>query len=159
MDATPEHGTQVQPTTVITGPTDGHTHQCLAMRAPGTGNTMAHPPTVVDHHTPTAHATPEQPQLLHTHFERAPADMLATVTWRPNTPAEWCIHRETFHTKHPALTYPVLAKHRSTTAEAPAYPAKHRCSRRVPETQAIEWTTYHLTRAHLLQYIHKYLIK
>ena len=39
------------------------------------------------HHTPTAHATPEQHRWLHTHFEPAPAGMLAPVTWQPSTPA------------------------------------------------------------------------
>ena len=87
-------------------------------------------------HTRTADATPEQHQCPHTHFNLAPADMLATVTWQPNTPAEWRIHRGTFSTKHPAITYPVVAKHRSTT------PEEYCCSRRVPETQTIEWTTY-----------------
>ena len=111
------------------------------------------------HHTPTAHATPEQPPLLHTHFKPAPAGMLATVKWQPNVPAEWRVQRGAFRTKHPALTYPVLAKHRSATPEAPAYPTKHRCSREVPETQTIDWTTYHPKLAYLLQYIHKYLIQ
>ena len=46
VDASPAHGTQVPPTTVTTRPTDGHTHHVLAMRAPSTGNAMAHPPTV-----------------------------------------------------------------------------------------------------------------
>ena len=32
------------------------------------------------HRTPTAHATPEQHQWLHTHFEPAPVDVLATLT-------------------------------------------------------------------------------
>ena len=112
-----------------------------------------------DHHTPTAHATPEQHQWLHTHFEPAPADMLATVTWQPNTPAEWRIDPEAFSTKHPALTYPVLAKHRRTTSEAPAYPTKHRCSRGVPETHTSLWTTYHPKRAYLVKHIHNYLIQ
>ena len=95
------------------------------------------------HHTPMAPTTPEQHQWLHTHFEPAPADGLATVTWESDTTAEWLIQLGMFHTKHPDLTSPVLARHRSTTPEAPAYPVKHRCLRGVPETQTIEWTTYH----------------
>ena len=78
-------------------------------------------------HTPTAHATPEQQLWLHTHFEPAPAGTLATVIWQLNTQAEWRVHRGAFRTRHPALTYPVLAKHRSKTPEAPAYPTKQRC--------------------------------
>ena len=80
--------------------------------------------------------------------------MLATVTWQPTSPAEWGVTRGAFSTKRPALTYPVLAKHRSTTPEAPAYPTKHHCSRGVLETKTIEWKTYHPKRAYLLQYIH-----
>ena len=85
--------------------------------------------------------------------------MLATVTWRPDTTAEWRIHRETFNTKHPPLTYPVLAKHRSATPEAPVHRVKHRCLNAVPEKQTIEWTTYHPKQAYLLQYIHNYLVQ
>ena len=117
------------------------------------------PLLVRHHHTPTAHAPPEQHPGLYTHFKPAPADMLAAVTWQPNTPAGWCIHRGTFSTKRPALTYPVLAKQSSTTPEAPAYPTKHRCSRKVPETQTIDWTTYHPKRVYQLQYIPNYLIQ
>ena len=50
---------------------------------------------------------------LHTHFEPAHAGKLVTVTWQPNTSAEGRVHRGSFRTKRPALTYPVLAKHRS----------------------------------------------
>ena len=39
------------------------------------------------------------------------------------------------------------------------YPTKQRCSRGVPETQTIEWTTYHPKQAYLLKYIHNYLIQ
>ena len=109
------------------------------------------------HHTPMAHATPERQQWLHTHFEPAQAAVLATVTWKPDTTAELHVNRGTFHTKHPALTYRVLAKHRTTIPEAPAYPVKQCCSRWVPETQTIEWTSCHQRGAYLLQYIHNYL--
>ena len=109
------------------------------------------------HHTRTAHATPEQHQWLCTHFEPAPADVLATVAWNTHTTAVWRIRRGTFHTKQAALTYPVLAKQHSTTPEAPAHPVNHRWSRGVLETRTIEWTTYHPQRAYLLQYIYKYL--
>ena len=81
------------------------------------------------HHTLTAHGTLEQHRWLHTHFEQASAGDTATVAWGPSTAAEWTFHRGTWHTKHPAITSPVLAKHRSTTPEAPAYPVKHRRSR------------------------------
>ena len=111
------------------------------------------------HHTPTAHATPDQHRWPDTHFEPAQADMLATVTWQPNTPAEWRIHRGTFSAKRPALTYPVPAKHCSTLLEAPACATKHRCSCGVQETQTIEWTMYHPKREYVVQKIHIYLIQ
>ena len=161
LDATPTHSTPVLPTAVTAEPADRHTHHVLAMRTPCAGHTLARPSTVTrHHHTPTAHATPEQQGWPQTHSEPAPAGKLATVTLQPNTPAEWRVHQGAFHTKHPALTYPVLAKHRSTTLEALAYPTKHRCSRdEVRETQTIEWTTYRSERAYLLQYVYNYLIQ
>ena len=73
------------------------------------------------HHTPTPNITPEQHQWWHMHFEPAPDNALATVTWMPDTTAGGCIQRATFHTKHPAPTYPVLAKHDSTTPDAPFF--------------------------------------
>ena len=51
---------------------------------------------------------------------------------------------------------PVLAKHRSATPEAPAYPVKHRCSL-VQVWQTVEWTTFHQQKAYLLQYVYGYL--
>ena len=110
-------------------------------------------------HTPTAHATLEQHRWLHTHFEPALANMLGMVTLQPNIAAEWRIQRGTFRTKRCPLNYPVPAKHRRTAPEAPVYPAKHLCSREGRETQTIKWTTYHLRRAYLLEYIHNYLIQ
>ena len=50
------------------------------------------------------------------------------MAWGPSATAEWRIHRGTWDTKHPAITFPVLAKHSSTTPEAPAYPVQHCCS-------------------------------
>ena len=103
------------------------------------------------HHIPTAHATPEQHRWLHTHFERASAENTATVVWEPSAEAKCRFHQGTWVTKHPAITLPVLAKRRSATPEAPAYPVKHRCSQ-VEDRQTIEWTTFHPQKAFLLRY-------
>ena len=59
-------------------------------------------------------------------------------------------------TKHPVITFPVRAKHRSTTPEAFAYPVKHRYSQ-VQDWQTMEWTTFHLQKAYLLRYVYGYL--
>ena len=103
------------------------------------------------HHIPTAHATLEQHRWLHTHFERAAEKDTAT-----GAAAEWRLHRGTWDTKHPAITFPVLAKHCSTTPEAPAYPVKHRCSQ-VQDWRTVEWTTFHSQKAYLLLYVYGYL--
>ena len=108
------------------------------------------------HPIPTAHAPPEQHRWLHTHFERAAERDTATVAWGPSAAAEWIFHRGTWDTKHPAITFPVLAKHRSATPEAPAYPVKHRCSQ-VQDWQTVEWTTFHPQKAYLVQYVYGYL--
>ena len=94
------------------------------------------------HPMPTAHATPEQHQWLHSHLERAADRDTATVAWGPSAKAEWRFPWGTWDTKHPAITFPVLAKHRNATPEAPAYPVKHRCSQ-VRDWQTVEWTTFH----------------
>ena len=78
------------------------------------------------------------------------------MAWGPSAKAEWRFHRGTWDTKHPAITFPVLAKHRSATPEAPAYPVKHRCSQ-VQDWQTVEWTTFHPQTAYLLQYVYGYL--
>ena len=80
------------------------------------------------HHIPMAHATPEQHRWRHTDFERAWEEDTATVAWGPSAAAEWRFHWGTWDTEHPAITFLVLAKHRSTTPEAPAYPVQHRCT-------------------------------
>ena len=49
----------------------------------------------------------------------------------------------------------MLAKHRSATPEAPAYPVKHRCSQ-VQDWQTVGWTTLHPQTAYLLQYVYGY---
>ena len=108
------------------------------------------------HPMPTAHATPEQHRWLHTHFERAAERDTATVAWGPCAKVEWRFHRGTWDTQHPDITFLVLAKHRSATTEAPAYPVKHRCSR-VQDWQTVEWTTFHPQTAYLLQYVYRYL--
>ena len=79
------------------------------------------------------------------------------MTWDPSTKAEWRFHRGTWNTQHPAITFPGIAKHRSATPEAPAYPVKHRCSQ-VQDWQTVEWTTFHPQTAHLLQYVYGYLL-
>ena len=61
------------------------------------------------------------------------------------------------NTKHPAITFPVIAKHHRATPEAPAYPVKQHCSHAVPQRQISEWTTYDQKRAYLFQYIHNHL--
>ena len=103
-----------------------------------------------------AHATPEQHRWLHTHLERAAERDTATVVWGPSAEAEWRFHRGTWGTKHPPITFLVLAKHRSATPGAPAYPVKHRCSQ-VQDWQTVEWTTFHPQKAYLLQYVYGYL--
>ena len=105
---------------------------------------------------PTSHATLEQHRWLRAHFEQAAEGDTATVAWDPSTKAEWRFHRGTWNTQHPAITFPVIAKHRSTTPEAPAYPVKHRCSQ-VQDWQTVEWTTFHPQPAYLLQYVYGYL--
>ena len=77
------------------------------------------------HPMPMALATPEQHRWLHTHFERAAERDTATVAQGPSAEEEWRFHRGTWDTQHPAITFRVLAKHRSATPEAPAYPVKH----------------------------------
>ena len=89
------------------------------------------------HPMPTAHGTPEQHRGLHTHFERAAERDTATVAWGPSAEAEWSFHWGTWDTKHPAITFPVLAKHCSATPEAPGYPVKHQCSQ-VQDWQTVE---------------------
>ena len=110
------------------------------------------------HNIPTTHATAEQHRWLHTHFERAAEMNTATVAWGPSAAAEWRFHPGTLDTKHPAITFPVLAKHRSTTPEAPAYSVKHRCFQ-VQDWQTVGWTTFHPQKAYLLEYVYGYLTK
>ena len=119
-------------------------------RGPQTLTTPCPPLQLLEryHHTPTAHATPEPHRWLHTHFEQASAEDTATVRWGPRTTAEWRFH--------PAITFLVLAKHRSTRPQAPAYPVKHHCSQ-VQDWQTIEWTTFHPQKAYSLQYVYGYL--
>ena len=50
----------------------------------------------------------------------------------------------------------MLAKHRSTTPEAPSSPVKHHCYQ-VQDRQTIEWTTFHPQKAYLVQYVCVYL--
>ena len=105
---------------------------------------------------PTADATTEQHRWLHTYFERAAERDAATVAWGPSAKAEWRFHRGRWDPKHPDITFLVLAKHRSATPEAPAYPVKHRCSQ-VHDWQTVEWTTFQPQIAYLLQYVYGYL--
>ena len=102
------------------------------------------------HPMPTAHANPEQHRWLHTHFKRAGERDTATVAWGPSAKAEWRFHRGTQDNQHLAITFPVLAKHRS--------PVKHRCSQ-VEDLQTVEWTILHPQTAYLLQYVYGYLTK
>ena len=111
------------------------------------------PPLARYHHIPTAHATPEQHRWLHTHFERASPKDRATVTRGPSPAAEWRFHRGAWDTKHPAITFLVLAKHRSTTPETFAYPVKHRFSQ-VQDWQTVEWPTFDPQKAYLLQHVY-----
>ena len=108
------------------------------------------------HPMPTAHATPEQHRWLHTHFQRAAERDTATVAWGPSAKTEWRFHRRTWDTQHPAITFPVLARHRIATPEGPAYPVKHRCCQ-VQELQTVQWTTFHPQTAYLLHYVYGYL--
>ena len=136
---------------------DGHSHHLLAMWAPRVATPWPLPQLLARYHPmPTAHATPEQHWWLHTHFEGAVERDTATVAWGPSAKAEWRLHRRTWDTQHPAITFLVLAKHRSATPEAPAYPVKHRCSQ-VKDWQTVEWTTFHPQTAYLLQYVYGHL--
>ena len=108
------------------------------------------------HPMPTAHATPEQHRWLHTHFERAAERDTATVVWGPSAKAERRFHRGTWDTQYLAITFAVLAKHRSATPEAPAYPVKPQCSQ-VQDWQTVEWTTFQPQTVYLLQYVYGYL--
>ena len=80
----------------------------------------------------------------------------ATVAWGPSAAAELRFHRGTWDTEHTAITFPVLAKHGSTTPEAPASPVKHRCSE-VQDWQMVERTQFQPGKAYLLQYVYGYL--
>ena len=108
------------------------------------------------HPISSAHATPEQHRRLQTHFQHAAVKNTGTVAWGPSAAAGCRFHRGTWDTKHPAITFLVLAKHRSATPEAPAYPGKHRCSQ-VQDWQTVECTTFHPQKAYLLQYVYGYL--
>ena len=103
------------------------------------------------HHAPTTNATPKQHRWLHTLCGPAPADAPASIAWGPDATAELRIHQGTLNTKHPAITYPVIAEHRSATPEVSAHSMKHHCSHAVPEEQTIDWTRYHPKNACLLQ--------
>ena len=78
------------------------------------------------------------------------------MAWSLSAKAEWRFHRGTWDTKNPAITFPVLAKHCSTTPEAPAHPVKHRCTQ-VQDWRTVEWTTFHPQKAYLLLYVYGYL--
>ena len=78
------------------------------------------------------------------------------MAWGPSAKAEWRFDHGTWDTQHPAITFLVLAKFRSATPEAPAYPVKHRCSQ-VQDWQTVESTTFNPQTAYLLQYVYSYL--
>ena len=78
------------------------------------------------------------------------------MAWGPSAEAEWRFHRGRWDTKHLAITFLVLARHRSATPGAPAYPVKHRCSQ-VQDWQTVEWTTFQPQTAYQLQYVYSYL--
>ena len=154
MDATATHGEPLLSAATIGRQADGHPGHLLVKWAPRAGHPMAPPPVTcalphAPYPMPTAHATPEQYQWLHTHFERAAERDTATVVWGPSAKAEWRFHRGTWDTQHPDITFPGLANHRSATPEAPAYPVKHRCSQ-VQDWQTVEWTTFRPQTAYLL---------
>ena len=52
----------------------------------------------------------------------------------------------------------MLAKQRSTTTEAPAYPVKHSCYQ-VQDWQIIGLNTFHPQKAYMLQYVYGYLMQ
>ena len=108
------------------------------------------------HPIPTAHATLEQQRLLHARFERPLRR--TRPQWRgaraPRQNGDSTGERWTPSTQ--PFTFPVLAKQRSTTPEAPAYPVKHRCPE-LQDWQTVEWTTFHPQKAYLLQYVYGYL--
>ena len=157
MDATATHGTPLLSAATIAEQADGHPHHLLARWAPRAGRPVA-PPPVAGALPPHANGPryPEQHRWLHTHLERAAERDTATVAWGPSAKAERRFQRRTWDTQHPAITFLVLAKHRSATPEAPTYPVKHRCSQ-VQDSQTVEWTTFHPQTAYLLQYVYGYL--
>ena len=83
---------------------------------------------------------------------------MGAVASGPHTTAEWRFHRGAWDTKHRPITFLVLVKHRSTTPDAPAYPARHH-SPQVQDWQTIEWTTFHPQKAYLFQYVYGYLLQ
>ena len=78
------------------------------------------------------------------------------MAWGPSAAVEWRFHRGRWDTKHPAITFPVLVKHRSAKPEAPAYPVKHPCSQ-VQDWQTVKWTAIHPQKAYLLKNVYGYL--
>ena len=78
------------------------------------------------------------------------------MAWGPSAKVQWRFHRGTWDNKDPAITFQVLAKHRSATPEAPTYPVKHRCSQ-AQDWQTVEWTTFQPQKAYLLRYVYCYL--
>ena len=157
MDATATHGAPFCPPPLSQDKLTGSPTTCSRCGPHALASPWPLPQLLARYHPmPTAHATPEQHRWLHTHFERAAEGYRATVAGGPSTEAEWRFHQGTWDTQHPAITFPVLAKHLSATAEAPAYPVKHGCSP-VQDWRTVECTTFHLLTAYLLQYVYGYL--
>ena len=158
VDAASTHGTPLLSATTVTRQPEGNPHHLVEMWAPSPSHPVAPPPAILAryHHIPTALPTPEQHRWLHTHFERAAEKDTATVVWGPGASAEWRFHRGTWDTKHPAIPFPVLAKHRSATPEAP--PTRLNAAAPIfQDWQTVEWTTFHPKKAYLLQYVYGYL--
>ena len=151
------HGAPLLSAATIARQADEHPHHLLEMWTPLAGHPVA--PLPATGALPPHANGPRYPRTtpVATHALRGAAERgTATVAWGPSPKAEWRFHRGTWDTQHPAITFPVLAKHRSATPEAPAYPVKHRCSQ-LQDWQTVEWTTFHPQTAYLLQYVYGYL--
>ena len=157
VDATTVQGTHLLSATAVAGQADGHPHYLLEMWATSTSHPMAPPPAtgVLPQHTNGPRYPGTSPVAAHT-LRTGLSEGHDHSGVGPQRRGGMEILPGKWDTKHPAITFLVLAKHRSTTPEAPAYPVKHRCSQ-VQDWQTVEWTTFHPQTPYLLQYVYGYI--
>ena len=157
VDAATTHGAPLLSATTVARQADGHPHHLLQMWTPSTSHPVAHPP--VAGALPPNTSGPRYPGTtpVATHAPRTGSrEGHGHSGMGPSAAAEQRFHRGARDTKHPPITFPVRAKHRSATPEAPAYPVKHRCSQ-VRDWQTVGWTTFQPQKAYLLEYVYRYL--